>query len=183
MSRTECKRSKLVLVSAVWRPFSLFLWCLPCMGKWACVEIEGQPVKSVLPLKSGPAVELKLLCLASAFTCCLRCLLLWGNTMTKSRLGRKGLISPASPASSPSLMEFKARTFRQELKQKPWGITARWLALLWIAGPAFLEHPDYQPTSSAAHIDWALSYLSSIEWVFSVAVSSFQKMLVSVRLT
>lgn len=76
--------------------------------------------------------------------------------MTKSRLRRKGLISPAPPANSPSLREFKARTYRQELMEEPWGITAHWLSLLRIAGPAFLQHPDHQPTSSAAHIDWAL---------------------------
>lgn len=40
--------------------------------------------------------------------------------MTKSRLGGKGLISPVPPANSPSLREFKARTCRQELMEKPW---------------------------------------------------------------
>lgn len=88
------------------------------------------------------------------------------KTSTETNLGKKSFIWFILPHHSPSWREARARTRRQELKQKPWRNASYWLAPL-ACSACFLIYPrPTLPRVVPRTVSWAFSYQSSIKQRF-----------------
>lgn len=96
---------------------------------------------------------------------CLR-FLFCDKQMIKRNLGRKGIISSYTSSltlchSGKSKQEWKVRSQRKELKQKPWRTVAFWLIFHGLLNLLFYDIQDYLPRGGITHSDMGFSTLTS----------------------
>lgn len=77
-------------------------------------------------------------------------LLLWWHTKTRSSLGKKAFILLTLSGNSPSLKGVRARGWRQELMQEPWGTLFNWLVPHGLLGLLFTR----TITAGWCHLQW-----------------------------
>lgn len=106
---------------------------MPMLCEWIPVQGGDLYVTSKITV----VVKRESLCVLVRF------LLLWWSTITKSNLGRKGIISAYGYTSLRELMwnSNGSGNWRQELKQKSWRIAENWVTVSWVVHTAFLWNP------------------------------------------